>query len=162
MKLCRSGSRAALLVGLGLILAACRAAPETPTPTPICIPSATTLDEASGYPEIEFPASEGTLWALLFARDGVFHAGTQARIVWKMTDGRGDIRLTAIHESGLQVGPVYGPISRQTRSQWNHVGQEWGSAFIFPEAGCWRILVSRWLIDTDLPVTGQIEIEVRP
>ncbi|MGE5251758.1 MAG: hypothetical protein ACM3QS_16265 [Bacteroidota bacterium] len=152
---------AALLLALALVLGACRAAPATPEPTPVCIPSATALDETSGYREIEFPASQGTLWALLFARDGVFRTGSRARILWKMTDGRGDIRLLAIHESGLSVAPVYGPISRATRSQWAHAGQEWGSEFIFPISGCWRILVARWLIETDLPVTGQIEIQVR-
>jgi hypothetical protein len=151
-----------LLAVVGLALAACKPAPETPTPLPICIPSNTKIDEASGYPEIEFPASEGTLWALLFARDGEFRAGTRARILWKMTDGRGDIHLTAVDERRTLIRPEYGPVSRQLRSAWKHDGQEWAAEFTFPRAGCWRILVSRWLLDTDPPVTGQIEIQVTP
>lgn len=145
-----------------LLLAACRAVPATPVPTPVCVPSPTVVDEASGYPEIEFPASEGTLWALLQAPGGEFHVGVPAHILWKMTDGRGDIRLTAIHESGAHTGPTYGPISREYRSQWQHEGQEWGSGFVFPLPGCWRIVVSRWLIPADVPVTGEVEIQVSP
>lgn len=152
----------ALFLGFGLALAACQPAPATPVPTPVCVPSPTVLDEASGYPEIEFPASEGTLWALLTDPEGNLHAGSRAHILWKMTDGRGDIRLRAIHESGLQIGPSYGPISREYRSKWEHEGQEWGSEFVFPLPGCWRILVSRWLIPTDTPVTGEVEIEISP
>jgi len=45
---------------------------------------------------------------------------------------------------------------------WRHPGQEWESEFNFPKAGCWRILVSRWLIDADEAVTGDIAIEVKP
>ena len=107
-----------------------------------------------------------------------------------MTDGRGDIKLSAIHEDGTQVHPVWGPVSRRANtdwtglffivlrqakkdwkdlpsmkvyregSDWKHPGQEWGSEFIFPKAGCWRILVSRWLIDSDEAITGEIAIEV--
>ncbi len=53
-------------------------------------------------------------------------------------------------------------MSYQSRNEWKHPGQEWGSEFTFPKAGCWRILVSRWLIDTDKPITGEIAIEVKP
>jgi len=148
---------AALLIGT--TAGSCTTAPAL---SPVCVPFYTSPEEASGFPEIEFAASEGTLRALLFAADGQFHANEKARILWKMTDGRGDIHLTAIHEDGTQIRPSYGPISRQIRSEWKHPGQEWGTEFVFPKAGCWRILVSRWLMDTDRPVTGQIEIQVRP
>ncbi len=144
---------------LGWVLSSCTTAPVLSS---LCVPFYTFPDEASGYPEIEFSASEGTLWVLLFAPDGEFHANTKARILWKMTDGRGDIHLIALHEDGTQTVPTEGPVSRAWRSDWKHPGQEWGSEFDFPKAGCWRILVSRWLLDTDRPVTGQIEIQVRP
>lgn len=156
------GAVSALVLGCGLILAACQSAPATSTPTPACVPSPTALDEASEFPEIEFPASEGTLWALLLAPEGEIHVGAQARILWKMTDGRGDIRLAAVHESGLRIVPSNGPISREYRSQWRHEGQEWGSEFVFPLPGCWRILVSRWLVPEDSPVSGEIAIQVSP
>lgn len=177
------------LTVFGLILIASK--PNSPTliSTPVCKPSTTKTDKTSGYPEIQVAASSGTLWALLFTQDGNFHAGANARILWKMTEGRGDIKLTAIHEDGTKVQPIEGPVSRKatvglislvlqqastnwkglfsiisrpSRNEWNHPGQEWGSEFVFPEAGCWRILVSRWLIDTDKPVTGEIAIEVKP
>ena len=156
-------SAAVLTVALFLLIAAaCQPVPATPIPTPVCVPSPMTIDEPSGYPEIEFPASEGTLWALLETPGGELHAGTPAHILWKMTNGRGDIRLTAIHESGVRTGPSYGPISREYRSKWEHEGQEWGSEFDFPLPGCWRIVVSRRLIPEDVPVTGEIEIQVDP
>ncbi|HEY6074147.1 MAG TPA: hypothetical protein VIV15_12360 [Anaerolineales bacterium] len=148
---------AALLVGLAL------GCGSTRDLAPLCVPFYTSLDEPSGFQEIEYPASEGTLWALLFSRDGEFQAGTTARILWKMTDGRGDIRLVAIHEDGVtRIRPSEGPVSRSMRSDWIHEEQEWGSEFIFPKAGCWRILVSRYLVDTDRPVTGEIEIQIGP
>ncbi len=151
---------ALLFLTMGM-LCACQPVPTTGLP-PICVPSETTIDEASGYPEIEIPASEGTLWALLYAQEGQFRAHIRARIVWKMTDGRGDIRLVAISEDGTRIAPAYGPISRAVTRAWKHDGQEWGSEFAFPEPGCWRIEVSRQLLDTDRPVTGGIAIQVKP
>jgi hypothetical protein len=160
-------------------------------PTPVCIPSKTRIDGASGYSEIQVSASSGRLWALLYAPDGSFNAGTNARLLWKMTNGRGDIKLIAVHEDGTQVHPVWGPVSRRGNtdwtglffivlrqakrdwkdlpsmrvyregSDWKHPGQEWGSEFIFPKAGCWRIFVSRWLIESDEAITGEIAIEVK-
>lgn len=151
-----------ILILPGLILNACRPASPTAVSTPACAPSNTTTDKASGYPEIQATATSGTLWALLVVQDGNFHAGTKARIVWKMSDGRGDIKLMATHEDGTQVQPVWGPISRQARTDWNHPGQEWGTEYIFPKAGCWRILASRRLLGTDEVVTAEIAIEVEP
>ena len=141
------------------VLTACQPAA---TPAPACNPSSTTIDATSGYPEIETAASKGTLWGLLFVQDGAFHAGAKSRILWKMTDGRGDIKLMAIHEDGTQIRPVWGPISRMWRSDWKHPGQEWGTEFIFPKAGCWRIPISRYLLETDERLTGEIAIEVKP
>jgi len=177
-----------ILVLFGLILVAYKSNSPTSITPPACKPSNTKIDKTSGYPEIQATASSGILWALPFAQDGNFHAGMNARILWKMTEGRGDIKLAAIHEDGTQVKPIRGPVSRkattglislvlrqgtnwkgllsimsyQSRNEWKHPGQEWGSEFIFPKIGCWRILVSRWLIDTDKPITGEIAIEVKP
>jgi len=154
---------------LGLILSGCQPAAPTevptlaasPIPTPVCIPSKTTIDPTSGNPEIQAAATKGFLWAMLFVHDGDFQAGTRVRIVWKMTDGRGDIKLTAIHADATQTRPVWGPISRDIRTKWNHTGQEWGTEYIFPKAGCWRILASRWLLATDESVTAEIAITVK-
>jgi len=163
------GSALYIFLFLGLTLNGCQPISPTaistsaPSPTPItvCTPSNKTTDEASGYPEIQATATKGNLWALLFTRNGNFQAGTRVRIVWKMTDGRGDIKLTTIHADGTQTLPVWGPISRDIRTKWKHPGQEWGTEYIFPKAGCWRILVSRWLLATDEAVTAEIAIEVK-
>jgi hypothetical protein len=181
-----------VLALFGLFLTVSLPLLPTRLPVPVCSPSKTKIDEASGYPEIQVTASSGRLWALLHAPDGKFNAGTKARILWKMTDGRGDIKLSAIHEDGTQAQLIWGPVSRRGNtdwtglffivlrqakkdwkdlpsmriyregSDWKHPGQEWGSEFIFPKAGCWRILVARWLIASDKAITGEIAVEVKP
>ena len=181
-----------VLVLFGLILIAYQSNSQALISPPVCTPSKTKIDKASGYPEVEVSASSGRLWSLLYASDGKFNAGIKARILWKMTDGRGDMKLSATHEDGTQARPVWGPVSRRENTNWTglffiflrqtnkdwkdlpsmkvyregidwrHPGQEWDTEFIFPKAGCWRILVSRWLIDTDEAVTGDIAIEVKP
>ncbi|MEW6404957.1 MAG: hypothetical protein AB1649_24440 [Chloroflexota bacterium] len=181
-----------LLLLVALILAGRNSAAATSSTSAICSPSKTTIDEASGYPEIQASASEGHLWVMLLTRDGNIGAGARVRIIWKMTDGRGDIKLLAVNEQGVQVRPTWGPISRRGRvglgsvfslvlqqlktdwrrlsmvmmrptgSDWKRPGQEWGTEFIFPQAGCWRIFVSRWLVEADEPVTAEIDIDVKP
>ncbi len=84
--------------------------------------------------------NDGTLWGLVFSRYPV-PRGTEAKIVWRVT-GAGDVALWATGPSGRRVGPVWGP-EAHTGSTWHRPGDEWGTGWRFPEAGCWTVHLGR-------------------
>ena len=65
----------------------------------------------------------------------------EAKIVWRMT-GSGAIALEAIGPQGERISPEWGP-EPHTGSNWNRPGDEWGTGFRFPAAGCWNVQVTR-------------------
>jgi hypothetical protein len=103
-------------------------------------------------PEVKGTAKNVSLWALSFLPeraswidprvlrlDGV--RGKQLKIVWRMT-GRGRFRLLATGPGGLRVRPFWGP-QRHVSSTWTRPGDEWGSGFVLPKKGCWRLRATR-------------------
>ena len=109
--------------------------------------------------EAEGWASEGEIWALIFQPDADIEVDSPVKIVWKMTGGSGDLRLSAEHADGTRVQPTWGPTAHGP-SSWQRPGQEWGSEFVFPKAGCWRITAARFLNDPGKAVTGEVDVEV--
>lgn len=102
-------------------------------------------------PEVRGFAGRETLWALFFLPreskwvDGsraIFSGmrGKQVKIVWRVT-GASRIRLVARGPSNQRVEPRWGPEPHQD-STWTRPGREWGTGFVFREAGCWRIDVT--------------------
>lgn len=89
------------------------------------------------------------LWALVFdgawadARTAVVAGavGRQIKIAWRMTGG-GPLSLVATRGDGRTVVPIQEP-TPHGGSSWDRPGDEWGSTFVFPEPGCWRIEASR-------------------
>jgi hypothetical protein len=82
------------------------------------------------------------LWGLLQPTSPLpLHAQEGIKIVWRMT-GSGEFSLLALGSQGQQVRPTQGPEAQG--SNWtDHPGDEWGSVFIFPEAGCWDVHATR-------------------
>lgn len=101
------------------------------------------------YPlvEVRGDAAKGELWALVFQQLPI-QVDREVKIVWRMT-GTGSLKLVAEHADGTRIRPVYGP-REQGGSTWNRPGNEWGSGFVFPKAGCWRVLATRKSIEGDV------------
>jgi hypothetical protein len=97
-------------------------------------------DEARGT------ASVGDLWALLFAdvrsSEAVVYGvvGKPTKIVWRL-QGSGDATFTAIAPDGDHGAPT--ELKYHGDSIWNRPGVEWGSVFVFSQAGCWQIHAER-------------------
>ena len=145
-------------VGLvcALAMAACDATPRTtaqtspestegsaslaPVTTSTCPPTAQ-LDGNGGLPERQGAGTGATLWALFFPREPVLTAGTEIKVVWRMT-GSGSLSISAYGPDGMVVEPVWGPESHGG-STWNRPGEEWGTGWVFPAAGCWTISATR-------------------
>ena len=94
----------------------------------------------AGFPEVRGVASHGVkLWALLFYRPPAV-AGTNVKIVVKMT-GVGPFHISALGPSGQTVRRLW--IEPHVGSNWNRPGDEWGTGWKLPNAGCWRLHVTR-------------------
>jgi hypothetical protein len=63
--------------------------------------------------------------------------GNQVKIAWGMK-GRGRFRINAVGPTGQRLRPVWGP-EKHSGGNWIHPGGEWGTGWVFPTAGCWRV-----------------------
>jgi hypothetical protein len=113
-------------------LTACTSGDPEPEPVPSCVQP--TSVELQGT---------GSLWALLFAREGEMPpvAGTEIKIVWKI-GGTGDLTITATGPGDATTTPVWGPTGHGG-SSWERPGTEYGTGWNFPRAGCWTMRASR-------------------
>jgi hypothetical protein len=81
------------------------------------------------------------LWALVFGPVPI-KAGADTKIVWRM-GGSGAFNIGATTTNGTSAQLTAGP-QLHTSSDWNIPNtDEWGTGFIFPTAGCWRVHASR-------------------
>jgi hypothetical protein len=116
--------------------------PDSPGgPAATCPPviSATPLGELQGVAD-----AGNSLWALLFPRGAGapgLSSGAEEKIVWRMT-GSGALRIWAIGPGGVTIEPATDPIPHES-SSWTRPGDEWGTTWNFPTAGCWTVRASR-------------------
>ncbi len=153
----RWSSVGALLLVL-LVLSACaggsssvahaQTAPPTVTPLPLgapnCQPPSPITPSGLGFPEVRGTITSGTgeLWALPMDGAGTsVHAQEDVKIVWRMT-GSGDFQIVAQGPDGARAPLLFGP-DRHTSSNWQRPGDEWGTGFHFPVAGCWDLHATR-------------------
>jgi len=148
------------MVALPIVLTACAeehpaaapspAAPDPdPTPTasaPAAGPIAATCPPDAGYPsngELRGVTdnAQDSLWALLFLREPRLGADVETKIVWRMT-GSGTFDIEATGPYGVVVEPIWGP-DLHDGSSWNRPGDEWGTGWNFPTAGCWTVQADR-------------------
>jgi len=80
------------------------------------------------------------LWGLLFGSYPISRA-KETKIVWRMT-GTGTIHVTAVSPVGQEIAPAWGPEAHSS-STWHRPGDEWGTGFVFPVAGCWTLHIDR-------------------
>ena len=102
---------------------------------------------AAGFPEVGVDSSRGSFWALFFTPVPP-PSGQDIKVVWRMT-GTGAFTFKASDADGNTVAPDWGP-DAHGGSNWNHRGDEVGTGFTFPHAGCWNIHVARSDVAADL------------
>jgi hypothetical protein len=154
------------LVVLIILLAACSTASSAPaSPSPVvqktivaaspsptiigpvtpglknCQP-ASPVDNSPVGPEAQGTGFNAEFWALIESTSGIPPlAKTEVKIVWRMT-GSGDFSIIAVGPDGVKVSPSQGPVEHGG-SNWNRPGDEWGTLFTFPLAGCWDLHAAR-------------------
>ena len=111
---------------------------SAPVAPSTCPPSA----EVTGSGEMVERQGTGdgvTLWALFFSSPVT--VGQEVKVVWRMT-GSGEFSVSATGPDGVEVKPVWGP-EPHGGSSWDRPGEEWGTGWVFPAAGCWTVSATR-------------------
>jgi hypothetical protein len=106
--------------------------------TPGCNPAATFSN--NGMPETGINSNRGSLWALFFIPVPP-SAGEDVKVVWRMT-GAGVFVFRVSDAAGKTIPLLWGPEPHEG-STWVRPGDEVGTGFNFPHAGCWQIHVDR-------------------
>ena len=91
--------------------------------------------------EIEVWALIFNTWNLPYGDPLKIPANQEVKIVWRIT-GDGEVSFEAVGPDGISITPDWGP-DRHLGSNWKRPGDEWGTGWTFPEAGCWTLLVER-------------------
>lgn len=79
-------------------------------------------------------------WALLFTGELPWPLGEEIKVAWRV-DGAGELSAVSIGPSGEEVEPDH--LIAHGGSNWERPGDEWGSSWTFPRAGCWELRVTR-------------------
>lgn len=104
-----------------------------------CDPPSPTYPWGNGLLEVEGTPDDATseFWALV--GPGI-PLDEEYKILFKAT-GINELDITAVHESGMEVSPVW-VADQDQGSTWNRRGREWGTGWVFEQAGCWDFTVS--------------------
>lgn len=94
-----------------------------------------------GFPEVRGTAQGAELWGLLFVGQPPLSRKKEIKIVWRMT-GEGPLRVRATLPDGSTAKLAWGP-EQHGGSNWRRPGQEWGTGFVFPKPGCWKVELTR-------------------
>jgi hypothetical protein len=138
------GLSTCLAVALLTVACAQKSPSGSPTPTPsgpstdvgfsaplasacAALPAQTPLAEVKG----------SRLWALVFAPLPI-KARTDTKIVWRM-GGHGAFHIEAKTTDGTGAQLTFGPEAHGGSTWYVPNTDEWGTGFIFPSAGCWRV-----------------------
>jgi hypothetical protein len=118
---------------------------SVPSPFPVVSLSCSTgrpnFVRAAPLSEVRGQSPAAGLWALVFD-NAPFTVGRPVKIAWHMT-GTGPLRVSATNlDTGRVVGPFDGP-DFHSSSSWHRPGDEWGSVWVFPSPGCWRVTAAR-------------------
>ncbi|MFC0007004.1 hypothetical protein [Micromonospora siamensis] len=119
-----------------------RSAPAHPpaaAPTPTCPPD-NRLDTLTAGGGGELVGNPGVFWALLFHTEERLRPGQRLKIALKMT-GSGALTARAVGPDGATVEPE--GLDTHGDSDWRRPGDEWGSYWVFPTAGCWTVQAER-------------------
>ncbi|MCA2221099.1 hypothetical protein [Nonomuraea aurantiaca] len=112
----------------------------TPATTRVGCHGTPVIIQGDGFPEVRGASQDAEVWGLLFA-PVPFKRGKEVKIVWRMT-GEGPLKVTAALPDGTRAKPTFGP-EQHGSSSWRRPGEEWGTGFVFPKAGCYRVDLTR-------------------
>ena len=115
-------------------------ATRTPSPPALDVGFSAPLASACGALPAQTPLAEvkgSHLWALVFGPLPI-KARTETKIVWRM-GGHGAFDIAARTTDGTSAQLTFGPEPHGTSSWYIANTDEWGTGFIFPAAGCWRV-----------------------
>jgi hypothetical protein len=136
---------AALFVAMLFVATACepahqpRPAPSSPSlVAPGCTSAGPSANATTGLQEAQGTGPGVSLWALFF---NDLKQGQEIKIVWRMT-GTGDLSMHAVGPDGRTTTPIWGPEGHGS-SNWERPGDEWGTGWVFPVAGCWIVQATR-------------------
>jgi len=111
---------------------------------PDCHPPSPLVVSNIGYPEARGTATGTTLWVLF--EGGIPPVKTDAKLIWRLGTGFHEpLHIVGLGPQGLRLLPLF--LQEHGGSNWNRPGNEWGTGFHFPLAGCW-----------DLHVTGETAV----
>ena len=144
------GRHLSVLVAIGLLTVGC--VPNKPTGSHGVLPASPVVDVGFSTPRVSdcrpsppadaLTAVEGShLWALVFAPLPI-RAGVDTKIVWRI-GGRGLFNIAAKTTDGTTSRLTFGPTFHDSSSWIIPNTDEWGTGFIFPTPGCWRVHASR-------------------
>jgi hypothetical protein len=139
-----------MLVAVGLLTVGC--GPDKPTGSSGAPPASPLAAVGISAPQVSdcrpSPPSDAlvavkgsNLWALVFAPLPI-KAGTETKIVWRI-GGRGVFSIAAKTTDGTIGRLTFGPTFHDGSSWVIPNTDEWGTGFIFPTPGCWRVHASR-------------------
>lgn len=115
-------------------------AAATPVPTrteETC--NGTPLLHTGHWLEVRGSSEDAEVWGLLFAQVP-FEAGEEVKIVWRMT-GEGPLEVKATGPGGKKAKLAW--LEEHGGSNWQRPGHEWGTGWVFPGPGCWKVELSR-------------------
>ena len=113
---------------------------QTPTPPSTDIGFAAPVASNCAALPAQTPLAEvkgSHLWALVFGPLPI-KARNETKIVWRM-GGRGLFNIGAKSTTGSTAQLTFGPEPHGGSSWYVPNTDEWGTGFIFPTAGCWRV-----------------------
>ncbi len=138
--------RSAVVVAL-LSIAACSSSSSS-NGSAACEPSLTELNSLVGTEVRAVGSDEVEGWALLFnsweltpGEPLTIPKDKEVKVVWRLS-GEGDLSFRAIGPKGDVENLVWGP-ELHGRSNWERPGEEWGTGWLLPTAGCWTLEVAR-------------------
>lgn len=117
---------------------------------PVISPSPTATKEScngtpvflsEGFPEVRGTGKDAEVWGLLFAPGPPLAKGKEIKIVWRIT-GEGPLKVKATLADGTSAKLAWGP-EMHGGSSWHRPGEEWGTGFVFPKRGCWKVELTR-------------------
>jgi len=148
------------------VLVACTPDPPAPAAPPTSPPTTTvqtgpTAAVCPATPSFGPNGNDGapgsgtgmTVYVMLFPTTRVLRHGDELKIAWRIT-GTGSPVFSASSQGAATITPSWGP-EAHGGSNWNAPGDEYGTGWVFPSAGCWTIQVRR-----DAGASGQVALRV--
>ena len=143
-----------------LLLVACSNSAQTPTPSgtkgsspdssplisptsqlgaPACHPPSPLDISNTGYREAQGTTRGTTLWVLF--EGGFPTARSDSKLIWRLDPHfQQPLQFVGLGPQGQHQLPLF--VTAHGGSNWNRPGDEWGTGFHFPVAGCWDMRVA--------------------